>query len=693
MARKGVLSELRKLDVAEFAEVTEFAPYHDGPSRADHIPPERREFIAWDGEGANLNGPGRPQSYILFGCTTGDYILSEKHISTFDALDLILKVAEENPQAIHVAYSFNYDANMIVRMLHEPTLQRLHKTGAVNLRRPNGFRYRVEWRPSKWFQVTKYLPGWDSKKNPHAKITARIYDLFGFFTSSFVKAYQKYVGPVPEVVSQGKQNRNEFAALDTEYVETYWRAEIQCIKELAEELRRRLYGAGLRIRQWHGPGALATYSLRTHGVMQHMEIAPDPVREASRYAYAGGRFEMYSLGRHDGPIYSMDINSAYPHGIRGLPSLVGGVWEYASGNSITARKRFARFGVYRIRLLHTNQSQFFVPEPSPIFHRDSMGNISYPWSVDGWYWTPEARNVVRLAPNRYEIVEGWEFTPASDARPFQWVEEMYATRKEWKAKGLASEYALKLCLNSLYGKMAQRVGWDEKKMAAPTWHQLEWAGWVTSNCRAMLWDVMRKIPYQDLIAVETDGLYTKASPESLGIAGSAELGGWEVEVYDEILYVQSGLAWLRKGDEWICKRRGLDASTFALEDCISYLQSLRPGEKWSPYVGQTTRFIGLGAALQSKAPTKVRLGVWETREREIKPGQNGKRVHVFAKCRACRDGKTAYEAGHDMLINPRSMRDPNSHPHDIPWENPELNYTWREYEDELKGLVVHHGGI
>lgn len=691
MAKSGVASELRNLDVTAFTEITEFNPYHSGrPGRPDAIPPERREFIAWDGEGQNLNGDGRPQSYVLFGCSTGDYILRDEHINVFDCLELIIRVAEDNPQAIHVAYSFNYDANQIIRSLHEPTLIRLYKNGFVNLHRPNGTHYRIEWRPSKWFQVTKYKDGYDREKNTHAKVTARIYDIFGFFTTSFVSAYTKTVGPVPAVVAAGKSNRNEFASLDREYVETYWKAEIICIRELAEELRRRLYGAGLRIRQWHGPGALATYALRTNGVMHHMADPPEPVKMASRYAYAGGRFEMYSLGRHSGPIYSMDINSAYPHGIRQLPSLAGGVWEYASGEHITSRKRFANFGVYRIRLLHSPSALFFRPDPSPVFHRDALGNISYPWSVDGWYWSPEARNVVRLRPDLYEIVEGWEFHPATEEKPFEWVETMYRTRREWKSASNPTELALKLCLNSLYGKMAQRVGWDEQKRQAPHWHQLEWAGWVTSNCRAMLWDVMRRVPYSDLIAVETDGLYTKASPESLGLVNSKELGGWEIKVYDEILYVQSGLAWLRKGDEWECKRRGLDANTFELQHCQDYLKTLLPGEKWESYTGKTTRFIGLGAALQYKAPTKVKLGVWEKNEREIKPGQNGKRVHIFAKCRACREGKTAYEAGHDMLINPRSLRDPNSHPHDIPWMNDVPPHSWREYESELQGLVVRH---
>jgi len=100
--------------------------------------------------------------------------------------------------------------------------------------------------------------------------------------------------------------------------------EIQLLRELAEELRRRVYSAGLRITQWHGPGALASYAMAHRGVKQHMGETSPEIREAARYAYAGGRFELYKLGRIVGPVYGIDINSAYPEAIAQLPSMTEG---------------------------------------------------------------------------------------------------------------------------------------------------------------------------------------------------------------------------------------------------------------------------------------------------------------------------------------------------------------------------------
>jgi hypothetical protein len=690
------------VDLAALKPVrAEYTPYHHGKkTRTWDMLPEDREFVAWDGEGINVDGPNKPQHYVLFGSSASEPLTSDTHIHTFDLLDYILRVGADHPTAFHVGFAFNYDSNMILRSLSERALRIIHKKNRVTLKK-DGTRYHIHFLPGKWFSVSRYEAGYDRKTNPHGKTSVRIYDLFSFFGTSFVRAYEDLVGPVPDIVVAGKADRNSFS--DPTKVLEYWRVEIDMLRELADELRHRMYGADLRITEWHGPGALASYANKQHGVKAHMAHTPAGVREASRFAYAGGRFEMFKLGRVNGPIYSLDINSAYPHGIRHLPSLSVGRWQHVNGP-----KRLAKFGVYRVRLNPRVGGSFLERAPGPLFHRDAMGNISFPWILDGWYWSPEVHNVRRLG--NAEIVEGWEYTGWENAeRPYEWVEDTYALRRQWKADGNASQLALKLLMNSLYGKMAQRVGWNEEKFTAPTWHQLEWAGWVTSNCRAMLWDAMRRIPFDGLIAVETDGLYTTVHPKHVignvplrrtgtgEIAGSAradpaelrsaldysskELGGWEVEVYDELVYVQSGLAWLRKGDKWICKRRGLDARTFELDAARDYVRSLGAKEKWAPYIGETTRFVGLGAAIQSRAPTKARLGVWQTVEREIRPGQGGKRIHLASQCAACRTGMSAWDMPHDMSIRSLAYKDPQSREHDIPWENGDQGYEWRNQPD------------
>jgi hypothetical protein len=661
-------------------------------TRGYRVPLKDRRFIAWDGEGVNIAGVGAPQSYVLFGCSEG-HISNVRGLTTFDCLDFILAVGTQNPGSIHVGFAFTYDANMIMQSLSPVTLARLHRHGYARLRRKDGQQYAITFTRGKFFRVTKYLPGYDRKTNPSAKHTVQIFDVFSFFACSFVKAYTDLVGPIPESVDIGKANRPNFTVDDMDKITDYWSVEVQLIRELAEELRKRVYNAGLYISQWHGPGALASYAMKEHNVKQHMADTPPQVKEAARYAYAAGRFELYKCGRVTDTVYGIDRNSAYPYALTKLPSLSEGTWRYVRQPST-----LVSFGVYHVVL---RKGGGFTKQPSPLFHRDRNHNLSFPWFADGWYWTPEAYFAQRMGAT---LVEGWEYVGWS-TYPFGWINDTYTQRRDWKRRGISAQLALKLMMNSITGKAAQRVGWDEEKQRIPVWHQLEWAGYVTSYTRAGLFSLMVRIPFDKLISIETDGIYTTMSPEELGITHDDELGGWSVSSYQEVLYVQSGLAWLLDfNGEWSDKRRGLDQckwnhnpsdcdcpGVFSLNACREYLRSLHPRPNgslpWLAYSGQTTRFVGLGQALASSIPTKMRHCVWETNKREILPGHHGKRVHFPGTCAACKQDASAFELAHDLVINSRSIVDPRSYPHSLPWIQDDNSAEWREYSTEQDGYV------
>lgn len=680
----------------ERARIAKKGFYHTGKSRlSSHILEEKRPFIAWDGEGVNLRGEGKPQSYVLFGSSAEAPLVSDKGLSTWECLEHIIDVGQKHPDAIHVAFSFGYDSNMIVQGLALSTLSRLHRRGITHVKH-DGWVYVITYRKSKYFQVTKRLENFNGQSNRSAAITVRIYDLFTFFMRSFVKAYNDLIGPLPDVVTTGKGNRQIFSVNELDEIQLYWSHEIQAIRELAEELRRRVYKAKLYIKEWHGPGALGSFALKEHGIKNHMERFDDEIREAARYAYAAGRFEPYGVGRFQGPVYGIDINSAYPFALTQLPSLANGHWRHLRSPNARELQAVGEFSLWKVDM---RQGGMFQAAPSPLYHRDKKHELSFPWHTRGWYWGPEAR---RAWQQNAEVHEVWEFVPVErDSRPFRWISSMYDLRKQWKADGNTAEYALKICMNSMYGKLAQRVGYDAETGRIPGWHQLEWAGWVTSRTRATLFDVLSRIPQNKLIAVETDGIYTTESPESLGITASKELGGWSVDVYEEAIYVQSGLAWLRKGDcprgclhdrdardaktcQWEQKRRGLDPSSFELNDCLSYVQSLKANEPWKPFQGLTTRFTSMGQAMQTREPM-MRHCVWVTAERQISVGRKGKRIHVPQHCPACHGKADAYELPHRLVINPRSiLTGTDSYPHDIPWENDDDPGVaeWREQDDD-----------
>lgn len=662
------------------------------PKRTRARANETRKFIVWDGEGAHSE-LRRAQDYVLLGCYDGaeHRFITNEHLRTSEMLEFIIDVGRDNPDAWHVGFAFGYDVDMILHNLPVRQFEKLRQTGVVYYGA-----WRIEHLPGKWFRVTEYGP--THAKGHEDKTTVTIFDIWGFFQSSFVNALKTTI-PEHELMAElgkvedGKRNRSSFTFKDIDFITEYWKLENQLFHALINRLRDMLYRVGLRISSWHGPGALANFAYKTSGIESHKADCGSEIYAAARIAYAGGRFECFHIGAYRNA-YGYDINSAYPNAIAKLPSLSEGSWELVSNPT-----HIVEFGVYHVRLHRGGISGILgTRTPSPLFHRDGKGNVSFPWQVDGWYWTPEVHELIEsVNPNDYEIVEGWEYTGWT-TRPFGFVAEMYNERRRLKALGDGSQMALKTCLNSLYGKMAQRAGW-ERAGGAPKWHQLEWAGYVTSYTRAMLFSLIRRIPWEKLIAVETDGIYTTATPAELGIVDSKELGGWEVSEYEELIYLQSGVYAKRDASGWSIKFRGLDRQSFGETDLQAsnsiknHCVRLRANTEWPDILGTTTRFIGYRNALfrekQNQGPMKSHHCVWETTERALNSGNVGKRRHRPDHCRACRLGKSAIFMPHDTVIFTAPTDGMRSVPHYIPWLDDVAKPEWLLTEEENEGLLRH----
>lgn len=617
------------------------------------VPFTERRFCAWDGEsvrrniridsvdvGGNRTDFERSDSvYVLFGNSDGDYV-SGPNLSTAECLSLIIDKSDID--AIHFGFAFSYDVNMILKDLSKNHLRVLKDCGRVHWKRWN-----IEYLPRKWFLVTDRLIG----------KTVRIWDVFSFFMSSAVDAWHKYGVEVSETVLRGKMERGDvpYEKLWTD-IYPYWSEENQAYVSLMVKLREALHAADLYISSWHGPGAIASHSLKKHGNHRHMAGVPRVVSDAAQYAYGGGRFEMFKVGRARVPVFEYDINSAYPYAITQLPNLAAGAWRH-----VLEPGRISRFGVYRVSFsVNPFDPISNFHRPMPFLHRDKRGNISFPCVNETWVWSPELwgkNNFPGLT-----IHEGWEFIEDSDERPFAWLAENYAIRQRYKEEKNPAQLALKLQMNSMYGKMAQRVGWNEEKRLPPKWHQLEWAGWVTAYCRSM---VYRAALYAgtSLVAFETDAVFaTRDISEHLDIGPS--LGQWEYTRYDDFVYLQSGCRFGLKNGEWEAKYRGFDRGSLSLESALESLSG--PPEQWT-ITGTTKRFIGFAQALHTDFSSWREFQSDKARILHI--GGEGKRRHIPKLCRACRRGIPASETFHDAALGVPIPADPTSEKHHIPWKD------------------------
>lgn len=600
-----------------------------------------RPFVAWDGEGITFQD-GTPQSYVLFGNSLDNYIMS-KELDTKECLDLMLESERQCPEAIHVGFSIQYDANMILKDLPDRQLTQLRKRGVVHWKK-----YRLEYRPGKWFQVSH-----GPKDN---RIVCRIYDVWGFFQTSFIKAIQKNLPPEDvdlQTIIEGKHKRGTFQWEEMEsLVLPYWKTELRLLVKLMDELAKNIRSADLAITSWHGPGALVTAVFRRQGITQAKAETPKEVSEAARYAYAGGRFEQFRLGHHPGKVWQYDINSAYPSAIRKLPNLRTGYW--------THERRFipSTFSVWRVRWdswsldgKHANLTA------QPFFHRDERHGISYPRFTEGWYWSPEVELAQRLMPRPLEILEGWVFHD-DGSKPFAYIEEMYETRRKWKAEGVGAEYPLKLVMNSMYGKLAQRIGW-ETNGKIPLWHQLEWAGYVTSLTRANLYLAIRAAGLS-IIACETDAIFTTRPVPQLTVG--KQLGQWDATEHDYITYLQSGVYFVPTGPKF----RGFDLDSFSHSAVLAHLEEIDSSGDWGAKLyGKTTRFTGMGLAGRADGSVdRDKWRRWTTEERRLLLGGETKRRHLTEFCPACQSGQSVRSNLHYLGVFTRGGM---SYPHTIPW--------------------------
>jgi len=570
---------------------------------------DRGEFVAWDSEGAT-DAEGRHRSICLLNSAGGELVEPEG-IRTGDALRFLCEQLAANASKIHVGFVFSYDVNMILGDLPREMILDLWKIGRVKAKARDGSTFIIRYRPRKEFAV------WNWKRDG-TKTGGVIWDVFGFFQSSFVGALKSY-GANPKVIDrilQMKNQRAEFDAANLRQIVEYCREECAELAALMARVLEYMKDAELKIARWDGAGAVAGALLRREGVKQYMATLPTEIETASRHAYFGGRIECLCFG-HDPKteIWEADIRSAYPTAAKDLPCLACGTW-----NRITrpTRADLTRFSLVRVRWNLPRHAPFF---PFP-WRAESDGNVYFPPRGEGWYWTPEIVAALDAWGAGIELMEAFVYTETCDHAPFSFVPRLYALRAEWRAQGKGAEKILKLGLNSLYGKLAQRMGARIKdgKPENPPYYQIAWAGWITSYTRAALhragWEVMQR---GRLIAFATDAIYATARPN---VPEGEQLGEWEIQSHRGATFVQSGVYWCGENSDEKERIRGFDDGAL---DRAGIVDAWKRGK--TQFRARITRFVGMGRALTGDKQW-ARWRRWHTEPRRLELTPQGKREYM-----------------------------------------------------------------
>lgn len=501
----------------------------------------RPDFVAWDGEGREVDSRHR---YILLANSRGGNISNPDGLQTKELLEFLVK--ENKARTINIFYSFGYDIQQIIHDIPDVQLERLLHGHQINY---SGFW--LQYFPNKIFTINHYI---------------RFYDIFNFFHTSFVKAVVGTLGKefISPRLIEGKEARSDFSKWSIDKIAEYNKEELELLAKLGSKLRDIFDGASINIRSsYYGPGAIAKYWFTKHHI-KPVKIEDDSLISILERAYFGGRFETFSLGKHSA-IYECDIHSAYPAVIKDLQYVDD--WVLLSPSDFQLPNLFS---IWKVEW-HLPNTTRVGPLPS----RDKRGLISYPANGIGWYHKIEVDAALEIYPEGITILEGigpqkiWDY-------PFTWVQEVFTERTRLKRNHSPAEWALKVGMNSLYGKTAQRVGTNK-------FFCLPWAGYITAATRAKL---LRSIKGKEksIIAFATDAVYSTTRLSNIDYG--AGLGEFEVKIWDEGYFIQSGVYRL------IDKRTSKDAYRgFHSKDGLEPIfQQLKENPYQNPSITQS-RFV------------------------------------------------------------------------------------------------------
>jgi hypothetical protein len=510
--------------------------------------------------------------------------------------------------------------------------------------------YMVEWVPRKVFTLTRLS---DKKQ-------VKIQDIWGYCQASFQKAVKNW-GVITEgeekVLAEGKGSRDVFTWDELEYIKRYNNLELNLLVKLARKILEAstraltLAETGVKAtpQDMYGPGALSRkilekmgwpesvggYQIPAENVEDFYSTIPesflaDPFQKECIkrlpfiISYYGGRIECIGTGRWS-KVYDYDLRSAYPAAISRLPtlSLEDAVYLPEVDPDILDRRLI---GMYYISW-DLPGKYWWCPFP----FRTRTGNVFFPPAGRGWICSPEVFAALDtgfpfkvwkalVIPGTEGLGGGEKPIPDELKNPGGRIcEKMFALRAETKkreGKG-GAELALKLILNSMYGKLLQQVGRSLDNLGV--FNDLV-ATWITSWTRAQIWRAIAPLAHtKQVLAIMTDGIVTV---RPLDVVLGDGLGQWEVVECKDYVQLLPGLYRFKdESGKIVEKTRGMPKG-FDFEEAY---QGLQKGEVYSY---QYRVFIGRRIWLSQHFAWKDYLYQWPYLTKEYKPDLSSKRLEM-----------------------------------------------------------------
>jgi len=464
-------------------------------------------------------------------------------------------------------FSFNlrFDSEAILKLLKDKDiLQELYDNGAA----PKGvwiekYKCNIRWIPTKILHICK---------NSHC---VTIYDIAQFYGGwGLEKASLKYLGEQKHPCDGAKiGDQRGYYEKYKEEIKRYCQQDAKLALRLAMLMKDTIEGVSMPKGKLSFTRPISQAKVSERYVLDHYKYPSilEQIRiyhDCAKLSYNGGLFATFKRGVFNCPLYSYDINSAYPDIMRTLP-------HWGNGR--------------------------FVKSPSPDEYDTSHGwffcgfdcqyipyvDYGKPYEVEFCYGIPSADTceTVLLNPKRivypvgsrkrwitkyeYEWLLKNNFNPKwyggfvweekyngkeEYESPFTWVESIYNRRQEIKRNDPEdiSQYALKIVLNGFYGKTAQaKHGYGKAT-------NFFYASEITARTRLKVANIWLQYP-DNVIEIATDSILLD---RKIDLPLSSKIGDWGLSEYTNGILIGSGIrqTWHPDGD-FVTHARGVTDKT------------------------------------------------------------------------------------------------------------------------------------
>ena len=587
-------------------------------------------FITHDCEGHEVKGVHR---LVLYANSKGEHIFNRDGLGYRDILPKLARYEDYS----NVWYSFGYDVNMIFKDLDFELKKKLFQEGRKTDIEVNGEVYTVKYIAKKILTIV------------HNQHTYTHYDAFGFFQEAFIKACKKWAIPMnDDLIEKGKKLRGQFEKESEDFIIAYNDEECRALNLMMQKLATYIEKAGIpELRSWHGAGAIASRFLNMWQVDQHKpkEIFKE-LALARRFAYFGGRSELFFRGQVGQTIYHYDINSAYPTACLYLPSLRDKTFIHYEKRSQINDIAKDDFGLLKCKWDITSRVGCL-----PFRNKDNY--VLFPTRGEGWYHNVEVQTAIEKG-YKIQVQEAYILEKPYDYFLKEGIDSMGKKRLELKKKKDMGNIPIKLGLNSLYGKLAQRPLPHEKPDGSIFWKygqymDLYWAGFITAFARSQL---LKYMDISTVVMCATDALFSKTP---LDCPIGENLGQWEYTEHKDAIFIQSGVYAVEDADGWHVKNRGYTGMSHEQFKDI-YRRQLK-GElvQW-----KERRFVGNKLALTSAS---YKMCEFQDLIRVINWNNNKKRL--FINLHEPSDSIPTTSTGFSKIYDPKGLEELEKEQQDV----------------------------